>query len=142
MSTAYLGIDVAKKDFCVATSQKLLRVLANTNEGFRLLIELLAKYEQPHVILEASGGYERALTDALHDAGITVSVVQPGCVRHFAKSLKVLAKTDAIDATVIARFGEATSPKPSEKTPLAKKTATESARIAPSPPRSNAALSS
>ena len=119
MSTVYLGIDVAKKDFCVANSQKALRVLANTNEGFRLLIELLQKYEQPHVILEASGGYERVLTDAIHDAGITVSVVQPGCVRHFAKSLKVLAKTDAIDATVIARFGEATSPKPSEKTPPA-----------------------
>lgn len=119
MTTAYLGIDVAKKDFCLATSQKSLRVLANTNEGFHTLIELLKKYDQPHVILEASGGYERALTDALHDAGITVSVVQPGCVRHFAKSLKVLAKTDAIDATVLARFGEATHPQPTEKTPPA-----------------------
>lgn len=119
MTTAYLGIDVAKKDFVLATSQKSIRVLANTNEGFQTLIELLAKYDQPHVVLEASGGYERVLTDALHDAGITVSVVQPGCVRHFAKSLKVLAKTDAIDATVIARFGEATHPAPSEKTPPA-----------------------
>ena len=119
MTTVYLGIDVAKKDFCLATSQKSLRVLANTNEGFQTLIALLWKWETPHVILEASGGYERALTDALHDAGITVSVVQPGCVRHFAKSLKVLAKTDAIDATVLARFGEATQPTPTEKTPPA-----------------------
>ena len=116
MTTVYLGIDVAKKDFCLATSQKSIRVLANTKEGFQQLITLLHKqWEQPHVVLEASGGYERALTDALQDAGITVSVVQPGCVRHFAKSLKVLAKTDAIDATVIARFGEATHPAPSEK---------------------------
>jgi len=117
MTTVYLGIDVAKKDFCLANSQKSLRVLANTPEGFQQLIALLhQQYEQPHVVLEASGGYERNLTDALQDAGIAVSVVQPGCVRHFAKSLKVLAKTDAIDATVIARFGEATHPTPSEKT--------------------------
>lgn len=116
MPTVYLGIDVAKKDFCLATSQKSLRVLANTNEGFQALIQLLAQWEQPHVVLEASGGYERALTEALQDAGIAVSVVQPGCVRHFAKSLKVLAKTDAIDATVLARFGEATQPKLTEKT--------------------------
>ena len=117
MTTVYLGIDVAKKDFTFATSQKSLGVWANTPEGFQQLITRIRKqWEQPHVCLEASGGYERALTEALQDAGITVSVVQPGCVRHFAKSLKVLAKTDAIDATVIARFGEATHPVPSEKT--------------------------
>lgn len=115
MSTVYFGIDVAKKDFCLATSQKALRVLANTNEGFQTLITFLAEWDEPHVILEASGGYERALTEALQDAGIRVSVVQPACVRHFALSLKVLAKTDAIDATVIARFGEATQPTPAEK---------------------------
>ena len=119
MTTPYLGIDVAKKDLCLATSQKALRVLAHTNEGFQTLIQLLTQWGNPHVILEDSGGDERALTDALHDAGITVSVVQPGCVRHFAKSLKVLAKTDAIDATVLARFGEATQPQPTEKTPPA-----------------------
>ncbi|MFO1005820.1 MAG: transposase [Planctomycetaceae bacterium] len=90
-------------------------MLANTNEGFQTLITFLAEWDVPHVILEASGGYERALTDALQDAGIRVSVVQPACVRHFALSLKVLAKTDAIDATVIARFGEATQPAPTEK---------------------------
>lgn len=116
MTPVYLGIDVAKKDFCLATSTKSFKVLANTNEGFQTLIQLLAKWETPHVVLEASGGYERNLTEALQDAGITVSVVQPGCVRHFAKSLKVLAKTDAIDATVLARFGEATQPAPTEKT--------------------------
>jgi transposase len=116
MTPVYLGIDVAKKDFCLATSTKSLKVLANTPEGFQALIQLLTKWEAPHVILEASGGYERNLTEALQDADIRVSVVQPGCVRHFAKSLKVLAKTDAIDATVIARFGEATQPDPTEKT--------------------------
>ena len=120
MTTVYLGIDVAKKDFVLANPQKSLRVLANTKEGWGQLVALLNKqYDQPHVVLEASGGYERNLTDALQDANITVSVVQPGCVRHFAKSLKVLAKTDASDATVIARFGEATHPAPSEKTPPA-----------------------
>lgn len=116
MNTVYLGIDVAKKDFTFATSEKSLGVWANTPDGFQQLITRIhQKWEQPHVCLEASGGYERALTEALQDAGITVSVVQPGCVRYFAKSLKVLAKTDAIDAAVIARFGEATRPKPSEK---------------------------
>ena len=55
MSTVYFGIDVAKKDFCLATSQKALRVLANTNEGIQTLIQLLTQWENPHVILEASG---------------------------------------------------------------------------------------
>ena len=79
MTTVGLGIDVAKRDFCLATSQKSIRVLANTPEGFQQLITLLhQQWEHPHVVLEASGGYERALTDALQDAEITVSVVQPG----------------------------------------------------------------
>lgn len=116
MTPVYLGIDVAKKDCCLATSQKSLRVLAHTNAGFQNMIQLLTKGETPHVVLDASGGYEWNLTEALQDAGIIVSVVQPGCVRHFAKSLKVLAKTDAIEGSVRARFGEATQPAPTEKT--------------------------
>lgn len=65
------------------------------------------------IALEATGGYEERLADALTDAGHAVVVVNPGRIRHLARSLGVLAKTDAIDARMIARYAEVA--KPSER---------------------------
>lgn len=63
------------------------------------------------VVLEATGGYECALWLALLRAGLVVSRINPGRVRHFAKASMRLAKTDAIDAAVLSSFGETLKPK-------------------------------
>ena len=112
----YYGIDVSKTTLHLATSEKFLIELPNTPSGHRRLGGYLEKCGDPMVVVEASGGYERKLCEFLQDQEISVHVAQPGCVRHFAKSLKVLAKTDRIDACVIARFGLATQPLPTPKT--------------------------
>ena len=65
-----------------------------------------------HVIVEATGGYEAALVEALHRAGRRVSVIQPSRVRHFANAKNKRAKSDPIDAAILAAFGEAIQPPP------------------------------
>jgi len=116
-NTLYLGIDVSKATLHLASPGKFLKVFNNNPEGHRLLIAYIRKLKPKGVVLEASGGYERMASEAMQDAGIPVTIAQPACVRYFAKSIKVLAKTDKIDAKVIARFGVATQPEPTPKTP-------------------------
>jgi transposase len=67
------------------------------------------------VVVEATGGLERPLMDALLEAGLPVALVHPGRVRHFAKGLGVLAKTDRIDARVLLRFGQLAAPRLAER---------------------------
>ena len=117
MTVAYLGIDVSKTSLHLGAATRFLRTFENSLQGHDRLIEYLAEHKAARIVLEASGGYERAVCDRLHDAGLKVTVAQPSCVRHFARSLKVLAKTDEIDACVIARFGEATQPEATSPTP-------------------------
>lgn len=109
--SSYLGIDVCKKSLDLASTQTYLGQFDNTAAGHRRLIGQLRQLAPTCVAIEASGGYERALVNALLDADLPVAVVQPGCVRHFAKSLKLYAKTDPIDAQLIARFAQATEPR-------------------------------
>lgn len=113
----YLGIDVSKSKLHLAAPHTFLGVFDNTVPGIAKLIEAVRQQAPQGIILEASGGYERLVCEAMQDAGLSVTVAQPGCIKHFAKSLKVLAKTDRIDAQVIARFGQATTPPPTPKTP-------------------------
>lgn len=115
--TSYLGIDVSKSKLHLATPQKFLGEFENTVAGHQALIQRLNSLKPIGIVLEASGGYERIAAEAMQDAGLPVTIAQPGCVKHFAKSIKVLAKTDRIDAQIIARFGEATQPSPTPKTP-------------------------
>lgn len=115
--TSYLGIDTGKHQLHLATPDRLIAPFSNTPAGHRQLINAIAAYPDPLTAIEASGGYERAVTQALQDQGLPVAVVAPGCVRHFAKSAKVLAKTDAIDAAVIARYAQAHQPRPTQPTP-------------------------
>jgi transposase len=63
------------------------------------------------VVVESTGGLERPLVDALLDAGLPVALVHPGRVRHFARGLGVLSKTDRIDARTLARFGRLAAPR-------------------------------
>jgi len=118
MQPLYLGIDVSKTTLHVANPNKFLKEIENTTKGHQRIVNMIRKQkEKVHVIVEASGGYERDLAETLGEAGITVTITQPSCVRYFAKSLGVLAKTDTIDAKVIATFGQATNPSPSNPTP-------------------------
>ena len=115
--SVYNGIDVSKKTLHLGSPEKFLGEFANTPKGHQQLLRKLKTNKPTLILLEASGGYERNIVEFLQDQGLAVHVAQPGCVRHFAKSIKVLAKTDRIDASVIARFGQATKPNPTPQTP-------------------------
>lgn len=99
------GIDCGKLflDVAVAPGADTLRV-ANTASGHGELAAWLAGQGVVRVGVEASGGYERPVRDALRTAGVAVGVFDPARVRHYAKALGRRAKNDAIDAAVIAAF--------------------------------------
>ena len=107
----YIGVDVAKPDLAVQFPDRLWST-TNTSKGHAALIERFSGIGAVQVICEATGGYERALVCALHQAGIAVSVVNPRQVRDFARACGRLAKTDAIDARVLADYGTKLTPRP------------------------------
>lgn len=113
----YLGIDVSQSTLHLAAPHKFLKEFENSVPGMTQLIKCVRQQTPQGIVLEASGGYERLVCEALQDADLPVTVAQPGCIKHFAKCLNVLAKTDRIDARVIAHFGVATTPEPTPKTP-------------------------
>jgi len=84
----------------------------NDRNGWTKLIEWLKERQVDMVTFEATGGYETQAVNSLLAAGITVAVVNPTRVRNFARSLGILAKTDKIDARVIAHFASVTHPNP------------------------------
>src|ERR671910_2010217 len=91
---------------------------ANSPAGFAAIIELLAGQRaqgwEVLAVVEATGGYERALVEALCAACLPIAVVNPKRVRAYAKALGIRAKTDRLDARVIARYGQMVRPRPSE----------------------------
>lgn len=113
MSTppSYIGIDVAKAELVVANDAAEIFRVPNTPTGHRDLVKRLRPLGPVTVVMESTGPYGRVAAGALTAAGIQVAIVQPGRVRHFAASLGIRAKTDPIDARVIARFGAATTPR-------------------------------
>jgi transposase len=97
------GIDVGKQWLdCAIAHHKDVRRFANTEEGHIELLGWCHEYGVGRAGLEASGGYERGILRALHQSGMTAVLFQPMQVRHYAKFIKLKAKTDAIDAGVIA----------------------------------------
>jgi transposase len=118
----YVGIDVAKAHLDLAWGQRSWRV-SNDAGGHRELVKRLEKTSGAsiHVICEASGGYERALLLALERNAIDFSLVQASRVRQYARACGLLAKTDAIDAQLLARFGQAIAPPPSKTSPAAQR---------------------
>lgn len=110
-SPAYVGIDIGKAELVVATATAILCKVPNDGEGHRRLVKRLLTLTKPTVVMESTGCYGREVALALAAATIPVAIVQPGRVRHFACSRGVLAKTDAIDARLIAQFGEANQPR-------------------------------
>jgi transposase len=106
-----VGIDVAKNhlDVNFAPTREPLR-LANDRDGHADLMARLSSMEVRIIVLEATGGYERELVAELATAGLPVVVVNPRQVRDFARATGRLAKTDQIDAAVLADFGLAIQP--------------------------------
>jgi transposase len=109
----YVGIDVAKDSLVVASAPAGLHCnLPNTPQGHRRLLKCLQGQTLACIVVEATGGYERDLIAFLLDAQLPVRVVNPRQVRDYARADNQLAKTDALDAEVIARFAQAIKPPP------------------------------
>jgi transposase len=113
MGDVFVGIDVSKArlDVAVRPSGEVWQ-LSNDEAGFAALVGKLKPLEPKLVVMEATGGYQAPLAAALTVAGIAVAVVNPRQVRDFGRATGQLAKTDALDAEIIARFGEALKPEP------------------------------
>lgn len=113
-----VGIDVAKAtlDLHLLPSGQT-HTLPNVKTGFKQLKQLLPDPAHCLIVLEATGGFEREVVADLIDAGYRVAVINPKRARDFAKALGLVAKTDRIDARVLALFAEKVQPAPSEQTP-------------------------
>ena len=111
--TTCVGIDVSKNrlDVHVRPSGEAFAV-ARDSQGLGKLVERLKAREASLVVLEATGGFETAVAAALASAGLPLAVVNPRQIRDFARALGKLAKTDTIDAEVIALFAERVRPEP------------------------------
>jgi transposase len=108
----YVGLDVAKDRLDYTVDGKRCDHVSNNEEGLRKLTSILSKITPPvRVVLEATGGYERACVGALLSAKLEVCVVNPGRVRAFAHAEGLLAKTDRLDALLLKRFGENVKPR-------------------------------
>lgn len=107
----FVGIDVSKDqlDVCVRP-ENTVRSFGNDETGWAALRELLLPLHPERVVLEATGGYEVALAAVLHAASLPVVVVNPRQVRDFARATGELAKTDRIDAGILALFAERIRP--------------------------------
>lgn len=110
-SKSFIGIDVSKKHLEVAVHESDCQFrCANKVNAFGKLIAELIDWRPALVVLEATGGLEISVVSALHAAGLPVVVVNPRQVRDFAKALGQLAKTDRLDARVLAHFAAAVKP--------------------------------
>ena len=107
----FVGIDVAKEtlEVCVRPDN-IRKSFANDDQGRIDIARLLAEMMPALIILEASGGYEIPVVEVLALRSLKVAVVNPRQVRDFAKAIGKLAKTDRIDAEIIARFAEVIRP--------------------------------
>lgn len=115
----YCGIDVAKArldiEVCnasTATSVMARWTTSNDEAGVAACVDRLLELRPKLVVLEASGGLEGLVTSAMQAAGLAVAVINPRRVRDFARSLGMMAKTDRLDAHVLAQFGWTIQPAP------------------------------
>jgi transposase len=112
----YVGIDVARDQLDLARSDDgATLTFSNDPAGIAAVVALLAPARPAAVVVEATGGLERPLMDALLEAGLAAALVHPGRVRYFARGLGILAKTDRIDAQVLVQFARLAAPRLAEK---------------------------
>lgn len=108
----FVGIDVSKAQVDMALRPNGRLSAPNTEAGIAQILTRLRAVSPTLVVMEATGGLEIPLTGALAAAGIPVVVVNPRQVRDFAKATGKLAKTDALDAQMLARFADVMRPEP------------------------------
>jgi transposase len=109
----FVGIDVAKAQLDIAVRPSGERwAVPNDPNGCMTLVERLQAIQPTLIVLEATGGLERAATAALATAGLPVVVVNPRQARDFARATGQLAKTDALDARALAHFADVIRPTP------------------------------
>jgi len=116
----FVGIDVSSRQLDVGVLPGgELEEFANDSRGIKRLVKFLKGRNVELIVMEATGGYEIDAAVALHEAGLPIVVVNPRQPRDFAKAVGILAKTDEIDALVLARFARDVRPEersfPSEK---------------------------
>jgi transposase len=113
MESIIVGIDVSKDRLDVAVRPSGEVFVAERNAaGLELLVARLRELSPRIVALEATGGFETVVAATLGAAGLPIVIVNPAQIRDFAKAIGQRAKTDPIDAAVIAHFAEATKPEP------------------------------
>jgi transposase len=111
-SKAYVGIDVSKDKLDIAVlGEKQAWQVENTCKRIDELVHQMVELQPELIVIEATGGYQRSVVEALFHAGLCVAVVNPARVRQFARASGVLAKTDKLDAQVLAVFGQRVQPK-------------------------------
>jgi transposase len=108
-----VGIDIGKSmlDMCIYEVD-IYTQYPNTPEGIRQLLKQLSRYKVTRIVVEATGGYERALVETCADKELPLIIVQPMQVRQFAKAQGIIAKTDKLDSHLIAQFGAVIKPEP------------------------------
>lgn len=121
--SVFVGIDVSKAtlDVAVRPGGQSFRV-ANDPRGIAELVARLRGLAPSRVVLEATGGYEAPAFAAVRAAGLPAAMINPRCARDFAKASGRLAKTDRIDAQVLAHFAEAIRPEPQPLEPAEQRT--------------------
>ena len=107
-----VGVDTSQDTLDAADSAGRTRSVDNETAGVRSMVEWVLRTPTALVVVEATGRLQRKLVEALHNAGVPVAVVNPRKVHDFAKASGVFAKTDRIDAKVLADFGARMRPNP------------------------------
>jgi transposase len=105
-------IAIAKDSLRVHTLEQAFAI-PNTKPGFRQLLKHLRLFQDPRVVCEATGGYERQLVDFLYQHKIPLALINPRLLRAFAKSEGLKAKTDPLDAAMILNFAKSKHLRPS-----------------------------
>lgn len=107
----YVGIDVSKRffDVCFGEDGKVVH-FDYTASKIKKCVESLLEFEPKLIVMEATGGYELELAACIQQAGLPVAIVNPRRIRDFAKAVGQMAKTDKIDAQIIARYAQALEP--------------------------------
>lgn len=111
-SPIYVGIDVSKDTLEVAKlGKKPTEQFVNTKRGIAKLVRYLKQGKPKLIVVEATGGYEETVVWALFEAGLPVALVSPQRVRQYARAKGLLAKTDQLDAHILADFGKNIQPR-------------------------------
>ena len=111
-TSSYVGIDVSKDRLDVAVlGERQEKQMSNTQKGIAEVVQRMLELQPELIVVEATGGYQRAVVEALFLAGLAVAMVNPARVRQFARACGLLAKTDKLDAQVLAEFGRRVQPR-------------------------------